>query len=130
MSGAMTWQRSAKRPSSGCQPYQNSGKPCRKSNAGASTRLPAAVCGIVGLKPTLGLAPHNQLPDAFGNFIHLGVMSRTVADAAMMLGVIAGAEGRYDLAVRQFERALQIDPTLEDARRNLEQARRIQGARS
>ena len=62
------------------------------TDAGASTRLPAACCGIVGLKPTLGLLPHNQVPDGFGNFIHLGIMARTVADTALMLGVLAGAD--------------------------------------
>lgn len=60
------------------------------TDAGASTRLPAALTGIVGLKPTLGLVPHSQVPDAFNNFIHIGVMARTVSDAALMLDVIAG----------------------------------------
>ena len=60
------------------------------TDAGASTRLPAACCGIVGLKPTLGAVPHNQVPDAFNNIVHLGVMARTVEDAALMLGCIAG----------------------------------------
>lgn len=63
------------------------------TDAGASTRLPAACCGIAGLKPTLGLVPHNQVPDGFGNFIHLGLMARTVADVALMLGVLAGRHG-------------------------------------
>jgi aspartyl-tRNA(Asn)/glutamyl-tRNA(Gln) amidotransferase subunit A len=62
------------------------------TDAGASTRLPAACCGVVGLKPTLGLVPHTQVPDGFNNFIHLGVMARTVADAALMLDVIAGPD--------------------------------------
>jgi len=61
------------------------------TDAGASTRLPAACCGILGLKPTLGAAPHNQVPDAFNNFIHLGVMARTVEDAALMFNAIAGS---------------------------------------
>ena len=65
------------------------------TDAGASTRLPAALTGIVGLKPTLGVVPHNQVPDGFNNFIHLGVMARTVADAALMLDVISG-EHRAD----------------------------------
>jgi aspartyl-tRNA(Asn)/glutamyl-tRNA(Gln) amidotransferase subunit A len=62
------------------------------TDAGASTRLPAACTGIVGLKPTLGLVPHSQVPDAFNNFIHLGVMARTAADAALMLDAIAGPD--------------------------------------
>lgn len=60
------------------------------TDAGASTRLPAACCGILGLKPTLGTVPHSQVPDGFNNFIHLGVMARTVEDTELMLGVIAG----------------------------------------
>ena len=63
------------------------------TDAGASTRQPAACCGIVGMKPTLGRLPHNQVPDGFANFIHLGVMARTVADAALMLGIMAGPDG-------------------------------------
>lgn len=65
------------------------------TDAGASTRLPAACVGVVGLKPTLGVAPHNQVPEAFANFIHLGVFARTVADAALMMGVLSG-EHRSD----------------------------------
>jgi aspartyl-tRNA(Asn)/glutamyl-tRNA(Gln) amidotransferase subunit A len=60
------------------------------TDAGASTRLPAACCGIVGLKPTLGRVPHNQVPDGFNNFIHLGIMARTVEDARLMLDAISG----------------------------------------
>ena len=60
------------------------------TDAGASTRLPAACCGILGLKPTLGRVPHNQVPDAFNNFIHLGVMARTVDDLELMFNAVAG----------------------------------------
>jgi aspartyl-tRNA(Asn)/glutamyl-tRNA(Gln) amidotransferase subunit A len=60
------------------------------TDAGASTRLPAACCGVLGLKPTLGRVPHNQVPDAFNNFIHLGVMARTVDDCELMFDAIAG----------------------------------------
>jgi aspartyl-tRNA(Asn)/glutamyl-tRNA(Gln) amidotransferase subunit A len=60
------------------------------TDAGASTRLPAACTGIVGLKPTLGVIPHSQVPDGFNNFIHIGVMARTVRDTALMLDSLAG----------------------------------------
>lgn len=60
------------------------------TDAGASTRLPAACCGVVGLKPTLGTIPHNQVPDGFNNFIHLGLMARYAADCALMLDAVAG----------------------------------------
>jgi aspartyl-tRNA(Asn)/glutamyl-tRNA(Gln) amidotransferase subunit A len=62
------------------------------TDAGASTRLPAACCGVVGLKPTLGLIPHSQVPDGFNNFIHLGIMARTADDAALMLDTMAGPD--------------------------------------
>src|SRR6185437_3601647 len=62
------------------------------TDAGASTRLPAACTGIVGLKPTLGLVPHSQVPDGFNNFIHLGLMARDIRDVALMLDVLAGPE--------------------------------------
>lgn len=60
------------------------------TDAGASTRLPAACCGILGLKPTLGRVPHDQVPDAFNSFIHIGLMARTVEDCEVMLRAIAG----------------------------------------
>ena len=60
------------------------------TDAGASTRLPAACCGILGLKPTLGVIPHNQVPDGFNNFIHIGLMSRRARTMALFLDVLAG----------------------------------------
>jgi aspartyl-tRNA(Asn)/glutamyl-tRNA(Gln) amidotransferase subunit A len=69
------------------------------TDAGASTRLPAACTGLVGLKPTLGLVPHNQVPDGFQNFIHLGIFSRTIADCALTLGVLAGEHGSDPLSM-------------------------------
>lgn len=61
------------------------------TDAGASTRLPAALTGIAGLKPTLGVIPHNQVPDGFGNFIHLGLMARDIDGLARMLDALGGA---------------------------------------
>jgi aspartyl-tRNA(Asn)/glutamyl-tRNA(Gln) amidotransferase subunit A len=77
------------------------------TDAGASTRLPASCCGVLGLKPTLGVVPHNQAPDGFNNFIHLGLMARTVADIALMLDVVAGphASDPHSLGVPRPEAA-------------------------
>lgn len=60
------------------------------TDAGGSIRIPAACCGVVGMKGTLGLVPHDTAPDGFGNFSNQGPMARTVLDTAMMLSVMAG----------------------------------------
>ena len=60
------------------------------SDTGGSVRLPAAYCGVVGLKPTQGLMPHD-LP---GSITAYGPMARTVGDAASMLAVLAGPDAR------------------------------------
>lgn len=60
------------------------------TDAGCSTRLPAACTGTFGLKPTLGLVPHERVPEGFANFVHLGLIARTVAELQPSLPVIAG----------------------------------------
>jgi aspartyl-tRNA(Asn)/glutamyl-tRNA(Gln) amidotransferase subunit A len=60
------------------------------TDAGASTRLPAACTGVLGLKPTLGRIPHDLVPEGFANFIHLGAITRNVADMALALETMAG----------------------------------------
>ena len=64
------------------------------TDGGGSTRIPAACCGVVGMKQTLGLVPHDQSPDSFGLMSYIGPMSRTVEDAALMLSVMAGPDPR------------------------------------
>ena len=60
------------------------------TDTGGSIRMPASVCGVVGLKPTFGrvskagVFPLSYLLD------HAGPITRTVEDAALLLGVIAG----------------------------------------
>ena len=60
------------------------------TDGAGSIRIPAATCGVVGLKPTLGLVPFEQAGDAFANYGYAGPMTRTVADAALMMQVIQG----------------------------------------
>jgi len=63
------------------------------SDGAGSIRIPAAFCGIFGIKPSFGLVP--QFPaSAVGDVSHLGPMTRTVRDAALMLNAIAGADDR------------------------------------
>lgn len=60
---------------------------------GGSIRLPASWCGIVGLKPTYGLVPYTGIFPIEPTLDHVGPMTRTVTDAALLLEVIAGADG-------------------------------------
>ena len=69
------------------------------TDAGASTRLPAAVCGVLGFKPSRGLIPYEQFPDGFGNFIHIGLITRTVANMAVALDVVSGEDPNDPLTI-------------------------------
>lgn len=60
------------------------------TDGGGSIRIPAAACGIVGMKQTLGRVPHDGTPDSFALMSFIGPMTRTVADCALMLDVMSG----------------------------------------
>jgi aspartyl-tRNA(Asn)/glutamyl-tRNA(Gln) amidotransferase subunit A len=69
------------------------------SDTGGSIRIPAALCGIVGLKPTYGrVSRHGVLPLSW-TLDHVGPMTRTARDAALVLSVIAGHD-RRDVTTR------------------------------
>jgi aspartyl-tRNA(Asn)/glutamyl-tRNA(Gln) amidotransferase subunit A len=69
------------------------------SDTGGSIRIPAAFCGIVGLKPTYGrVSRYGAFPLSW-SLDHVGPMTRTVTDAALMLQVIAGHD-RHDPTTR------------------------------
>ena len=90
------------------------------TDGGGSSRIPAACCGIVGFKQTLGLVPHDLTPDGFGNQSHITPMTRTVLDAALMLQAMAGPH-RCDphslgLAVPDFVAAARPDGDLKGVR--------------
>jgi len=81
------------------------------SDLGGSLRTPAAFCGVVGFRTSPGLVPiyPNSLGwDTYGVY---GPMARTVADTALMLSTIAGADPRaplsYPVDAREFLRAVQ-----------------------
>jgi Asp-tRNA(Asn)/Glu-tRNA(Gln) amidotransferase A subunit family amidase len=61
------------------------------SDGGGSIRIPASCCGVYGLKPSVGRVPHTLLPNRFLLAAHTGPITRTVADAALMMDVIAGS---------------------------------------
>ncbi len=64
------------------------------TDTGGSVRIPAAHCGIAGLKPTYGLASIRGIVPLSVSLDHVGPMCRSVADAALMLQPMAGYDPR------------------------------------
>ena len=64
------------------------------TDTGGSVRIPAALCGVVGLKPTLGRVGRGGMIYLSFTRDVIGPITRTVADSAMMLEVIAGRDPR------------------------------------
>ena len=60
------------------------------TDTGGSIRIPAALCGVVGLKPTYGRVSLCGIIPLSWNLDHVGPLTRTVRDAAWMLSVMAG----------------------------------------
>ena len=77
---------------------------------GGSIRMPASWCGIYGMKPTHGLVPYTGVMPIEATIDHAGPMTATVADNALLLEVIAGADGldprQYSPRVDRYTAAL------------------------
>ena len=71
------------------------------SDTGGSIRIPASLCGITGLKPTYGRVSRAGVLPLAWSMDHVGPMTRTAADCALMLGAMAG----YDPADPSTQRA-------------------------
>ena len=89
------------------------------TDTGGSVRNPASCCGIVGLKPTYGLVSRRGVFPLSFTLDHIGPMTRTVADNALMLEAIAGHDpldpgsaavptGRYRAALGRGAKGLRI----------------------
>ncbi|MEU5894640.1 amidase [Streptomyces venezuelae] len=64
------------------------------TDTGGSIRVPAALNGVVGLKPTYGLVPRHGVTSLSWSLDHVGPLTRTVEDAALVMSVLAGHDPR------------------------------------
>jgi aspartyl-tRNA(Asn)/glutamyl-tRNA(Gln) amidotransferase subunit A len=64
------------------------------TDTGGSVRVPSALCGITGLKPTFGLISRFGVTPLSWSMDHVGPMARTVRDAALALNMLAGHDSR------------------------------------
>lgn len=60
------------------------------SDMGGSVRIPAAACGVIGFKPSLGLIPMDILPTAIDTISHYGALARSIEDIVLFVQVTAG----------------------------------------
>jgi Asp-tRNA(Asn)/Glu-tRNA(Gln) amidotransferase A subunit family amidase len=64
-----------------------------------SVRIPASLCGVVGLKPSLGRVPQSILDGRHHTWVFHGPITRTVGDAALMMNVISGPDPEDPLSL-------------------------------
>ncbi len=84
------------------------------SDTGGSIRIPASLCGVVGLKPTYGRVSVRGVFPLSWNLDHVGPLVRTVRDAALMLQVLAGydAEDPYSAEQRVDDYLFNIEASI------------------
>ncbi len=85
------------------------------SDTGGSIRIPSSLCGLAGLKPTFGLVSTEGVQPLSWSLDHIGPMTRTVLDAALMLEAMLGESGgAYSRAVGESVSGLRIGLVVDD----------------
>lgn len=83
------------------------------SDTGGSIRVPAAACGLTGLKPTWGRVSRHGIVPLSATYDHIGPMARSVEDVAVLFGATAGADPSDPIALRapvpDYRQALDTD---------------------
>ncbi len=75
------------------------------SDTGGSIRIPAALCGTVGLKPTYGAVPTDGVIPLSWSLDHVGPLTRKVDDAALLFSVLSG---RTTVAATELPRGMRV----------------------
>jgi len=99
------------------------------SDGGGSVRIPAAFCGLVGLKPSYGRVPLGVGFPGWDHVSHVGPLARTVRDAAAVLDVIAGGDDR-DRESLPRERGSYVDACAAASRASTSPGRRTSDSRA
>jgi Asp-tRNA(Asn)/Glu-tRNA(Gln) amidotransferase A subunit family amidase len=71
------------------------------ADGGGSIRIPAGLCGVVGLKATFGRIPETGIPPLCWNVGHVGPLGLTVDDVAAAYAVLAGSDGHDAMSLHQ-----------------------------
>jgi amidase len=83
------------------------------SDTGGSLRNPAAFCNVVGFRTSPGRVPQSAIRNGWSTLGVIGPMARTVADAALLLSVMAGQDNRCPISITEpaqhFEQSLHRD---------------------
>ncbi len=95
------------------------------TDTGGSIRIPAAACGLVGLKPSLGEVPTSGIVPLSHTMDHVGPLCRTVDDAALLFDLLRGerprarsgspAPGGLRLGVPAGHLTARLEPAIRDA---------------